>query len=138
MWSGSSFRAEVMQQEKTKLQVRNDALQEVLKQLEAELKDSRQKLADAQTQLAARENEVSSLKLHLKENSTQPQASQALSDALVSLLEVLPSQASCVEDRVKAVLNLLPNPKQAVIWSKRTKKPSSLRRLFSFIKSKSG
>jgi dynactin complex subunit len=72
MWSGSSFRAELTQQEITKLQV---ALQEVLKQLEAELKDSRKKLADAQAQLAGRENQVSSLKLLLKENSTSSKPS---------------------------------------------------------------
>mmetsp|Transcript_8043 Transcript_8043/g.15802 ORF Transcript_8043/g.15802 Transcript_8043/m.15802 type:complete len:187 (-) Transcript_8043:269-829(-) len=141
LWTCSSFRAEAMKQDKIKVQARNDALQEVVRQLETDLKDTRQKVTDLQAKLADKEGEVSSLKEKLvsAESRTSVQPSQDLTTAIIQLLEALPSQTPSVQEMMKCVVDLIqiPEDKKSALLAKRTKRPSSLRRLFSFARNKS-
>jgi septal ring factor EnvC (AmiA/AmiB activator) len=136
LWTDRSFRCEAMKHDKVRVEARNDALQTVLKQLETELKDCRHKLTETKMKLAEKEYEVGMLKQDQAkiEALSQPPSTEALSDALAGFLEELPVQSPLVEERVKEVLDLTPmsEDRKSGIMAKRKKKPSKLKRLFSF------
>jgi hypothetical protein len=136
LWTDRSFRCEAMKHDKLRVEARNDALQTVLRQLETDLKDCRQKLTETKMRLAEKEYEVGLLRQDQSkvEAPGQPPSNEALSDALAGLLEVLPVQSPLIEERVKEVLDLtsMPEERKSGIMAKRTKKPSKLKRLFTF------
>lgn len=132
-WTCSSFRAEAMQQDKYKVQARNDALQEVVRQLEADLKDCRQQLAEKQAESCKQNEEISSLKQKLEATGRNSAAQPSLTDDIVRLLEALPAQSKSIEPHMKSVLDRLPlsDEKKSKLLAKQTKRPGYFKRLFS-------